>query len=314
MQLPKPDVAILSDYNKGFFCSETTRIVDFYQDVKTIVDPKKGPLEKWAGCTIFKPNCKEAEELSGFSDWESQARFLKDSLDCQAVVITCGGNMVAGVNGDELFCYKPTRVVNVESVIGAGDCFAAFFATAIGYDFSVIEAAEIAWIAGSNYVQRRMNRPVVPAELVSDKIVDPSDLRSRDFKLVFTNGCFDILHKGHIDTLKFSKSKGDKLVVALNTDESIKKFKNANRPVVPLEHRVSVVAALECVDFVVIFDEETPKEVIDLIKPDVLVKGADYKLNEIVGADVVPEVHQAPILPNVSSTTLLDNYFLQQQF
>lgn len=305
----KPDVAVLSDYNKGFFIDSEVNILDYYKDVITIVDPKTGDLAKWKGCTIFKPNSKEAQDLSGCDFWKDQAKYLQEHIGCEAVVITFGGEKVAGIWKNEFFEYLPNKQVFVESVIGAGDCFAAFFAASIGHGFNPIESAEIAWNAGAVYVQQRMNRPVVPAELIEDKIVQPEDLRNRDFKLVFTNGCFDILHKGHLQTLRFAKGKGDKLVVALNTDDSIKRFKSKNRPVVPLEHRMAVMAALEFVDFVVCFDEETPQNVIRKIVPDVLVKGGDYEIENIVGADIVPEVYRSPILAESSTTKFLNDYF-----
>jgi D-beta-D-heptose 7-phosphate kinase/D-beta-D-heptose 1-phosphate adenosyltransferase len=306
-----PDVVIFSDYNKGFF-SEEFHGPSIYPKSKTIVDPKKGPLSKWKGCTIFKPNVKEAEELSGKRTWKEQAKHLQNELECEAVVITCGGEKVAGVWKNEFFCYSPHRNVEVESVVGAGDCFCAFFGMAIGHGFSIPEAAEIAWNAGAVYVQRKMNRPIVPAELSPERVVHPQDLTSRDFKLVITNGCFDVLHSGHLETLKFAKSKGDKLVVAVNSDTSVRGLKGGNRPVVPLEHRMKVLAALEWVDFVVPFDEISPLEIIKEIRPDVLVKGADYEVEKIVGADMVPEVYRAPIVEGVSTTKLLDAYLQEQ--
>lgn len=303
----KPDVAILSDYNKGFFKSKYN-LIDFYQGVKTIVDPKNGPLNKWKGCSVFKPNSKEAEQLTGLINWQDQARFLYDQLECQAVVITFGGEKVAGIFEGQEFIFCPKKNVNVESVIGAGDCFAAFFAVAIAHDFSPIEASEISWEAGSVYVQQRMNRPVVPAELVNDKIVHPLDLRKRDFKLVFTNGCFDVLHKGHLETLNFSKAQGDKLVVALNSDSSVKRLKGDARPVLPLEHRMAALAAMEVVDFVVSFEEDTPIEAIRQIMPDVLVKGDGYQPQSVIGSDVVPDIRIAPTFKYSSTTKFIEEY------
>lgn len=306
---PKPDVAILSDYNKGFFVDpgSTAKIMDYYRDVTTIVDPKKGPVEKWKGCTIFKPNAKEASELCCYSNWREQSKYFRDLLECEAVVITFGGERVAGIWEDELFEYRPNRPVHVESVIGAGDCFAASFAMAIGYGFTVSEAADIAWNCGAVYVQNNMNRPIIPAEVSWDGIVEPEELSSRDFHLVFTNGCFDLLHEGHLHTLNFAKSKGDKLVVAVNSDESIRRLKGEGRPVKPLEQRMAVMAALEMVDFVVSFDEDTPQQVIEKIQPDVLVKGADWQTGTIVGADIVPEVYRAPIIEGLSTTAFVEN-------
>lgn len=312
-----PDVVILSDYNKGFFASEEYRVLDAFKHSKTIVDPKKGPLSKWKGCTIFKPNASEAYNLTGKTQWKEQAKHLQNELECEAVVITSSAERVSGVWKDEFFCYQPGRKVEVESVVGAGDCFGAIFAACIGHGFTIPEAAEIAWNAGAIYVQGKMNRPIVPAELVPDGIVEPYDLQSKDFKLVLTNGCFDVLHKGHMETLKFAKSKGDKLVVAVNSDASIKRLKGESRPLVPLEHRMAVLSSLKFVDFVVAFDEDTPFEIIKTIHPDVLVKGGDYDPKTIIGADIVREVHVAPMIndPGSSSSSLLDEHYayLQQQ-
>ena len=307
-QQKKPEVAIISDYNKGFFNSFNYNIMDNYRDVITIVDPKKLNFEKWKGCTIFKPNSKEAEEISGKKNWQDQAIFFKKELGCQAVVITFGCEKVVGISGNDLFEFVPNKKVSVESVIGAGDCFAAFFAVAIGHGFNPVESVEIAWEAGAIYVQHQMNRPVVPAELSSDKIVNPEDLAKRDFKLVFTNGCFDILHKGHIETLKFAKTKGDKLVVALNTDESIRRLKDKSRPIVPLEHRMSVIASMEFVDFVISFDENTPIKAIESILPDVLVKGHGNEFKNIVGCNLVSDVFIAPFVEHSSTTKFAEEW------
>lgn len=304
----RPDVVVFSDYNKGFFFpSASVHFPDLYPGARTIVDPKNGPIEKWRGCNILKLNAKEARELGGNKiRWQEQAKYLQDKTNCEAVVITFAGEMVAGIWHGGEFVYKPEKgEVDVLSVVGAGDCFAAFFAMAIGHGFTVPEAVQIAYKAGSVYVQHNMNRPVCPVDLVNDKIVHASDLEKRDFKLVFTNGCFDVLHKGHLSTLKFAKSKGERLVVAVNADESVKRLKGESRPLVPLEHRMAVLAAMEDVDFVVPFHQDTPYELIRNIKPDVLVKGGDYDPKTIIGADVVPEVYAAPMIDGVSTSKLL---------
>lgn len=309
----RSDVAILSDYNKGFFYNHSNSIFDHIEAKKTIVDPKRGPIEKWKGCTIFKPNALEAKELSGLSDWESQAKFFQKKLGCESVVITHGGGNVAGIYKKSLFCYKPDRAVNAESVIGAGDCFCAFFALAVAHGFTTPEAAEIAWNAGATYVQNKMNRPITPAELPPGRIVNPLDLAKRDYKLVFTNGCFDILHEGHMKIIQFAKSKGEKLVVALNSDASIKRIKDSSRPVVLLDQRMKIMSHLREVDFVVSFEEDTPEEIIKKIKPDVLVKGSEYAENEIIGAEHVKEVYRAPMIEGVSTSSILAGYLEQQQ-
>lgn len=303
----KPDVAIFSDYDKGFFPLKGDDFIKAYSDSIIIVDPKRGDLDRWKNCTIFKPNAKEAEELSGFKHWIDQAKFFKDKLCCKAVVITHGSDQVCGIDEEKEFVFTPKKKVRVKSVVGAGDCFSAFLAMAVGHGFTVTESSEIAWNAGSIYVQGEMNRPIVPAEFIQDKIVKPEYLTKRDFKLVLTNGCYDVLHKGHMETLKFAKEQGDKLVLALNSDSSIKRLKGESRPIIPLEHRLAVLAVNPNVDFIVVFDEDTPENCIKTIAPEVLVKGGDYQGQPIVGQEYVKEVKFAPLVPNISTTILIND-------
>jgi D-beta-D-heptose 7-phosphate kinase/D-beta-D-heptose 1-phosphate adenosyltransferase len=121
------------------------------------------------------------------------------------------------------------------------------------------------------------------------------------------------MHRGHIESLKFCKSKGDKLVVAINSDESVRREKGPSRPVVSQENRMAIMAAIGCVDFVVLFEEDTPLETIKIIRPDVLAKGGDYKIENIIGADIVSEVYQAPMVLGVSTSIMLENHFLHKQ-
>ena len=141
-----------------------------------------------------------------------------------------------------------------------------------------------------------------------EKFISPQDLSLRDFKLVFTNGCFDILHSGHIQSLLFAKSKGDKLLVAINSDESINKIKGNLRPFIPLVHRLNIISALEMVDFVIAFDEETPYNLIKEIKPEVLIKGSDYIDKTVIGSEFALEIFFAPFYDGVSSSKLINNY------
>lgn len=302
----RPDVAVLSDYDKGFFSCERQRVLDFYRGCTTVVDPKRGPLSKWKGCTIFKPNAAEAIALTGLTGWADQAKYLRDTLECEAVVITHGGDYVAGVSPDGPFCHKPLRTTAARSVVGAGDCFGAVFAMAVGHGFPVPDAVVIAQVAGGAYVAHKMNRPVCPADLITDGVIAAGDLAARDFKLVLANGCFDILHRGHLETLKAAKGLGDRLVVAVNSDASVARLKGPTRPVVPLEDRMRVLAALKWVDYVVPFDEDTPLEVIKAARPDVLVKGSQYLFGEVVGSDLVGAVHYAPMVAGVSTSQILN--------
>ena len=179
-------------------------------------------------------------------------------------------------------------------------------ALATAYGMPLVEAVEVAYRAGEIYVQNRFNRPIVPAELSTSKIIKPEDLSKRDFKLVFTNGCYDILHPGHYSTLDFAKSKGEKLLVALNSDDSVRRLKGESRPINNLSKRLQMVSRLDMVDFVMAFDEDTPLEVIKRCMPDVLIKGGDYTGKSIVGDDIIDEVYYAPLVDGESTTAVVN--------
>jgi D-beta-D-heptose 7-phosphate kinase/D-beta-D-heptose 1-phosphate adenosyltransferase len=171
---------------------------------------------------------------------------------------------------------------------------------------NILESAEIAWEAGVVYVKNKYNQPLHPNDFSTSKIVDPQFLTERNFKLVFTNGCFDILHAGHLESLKFAKFLGDKLVVAVNTDESVAENK-PGRPFVKLKDRMSLLASLEFVDYVVSFSEKTPLEILKTIRPDVVVKGSEYSKENIVGNDFIPEVVVCPMIEGLSTTNLINS-------
>jgi D-beta-D-heptose 7-phosphate kinase/D-beta-D-heptose 1-phosphate adenosyltransferase len=304
-----PAITILSDYDKGFF-SDATRKQWVSGPGVTIVDPKRGPPSAWEGCTIFKPNAKEAEEMTGSSDWRYQALDLQAETDATCVLITQGSEGVAGVIHEDLFFYRPKQKVKATSVIGAGDCFVAFLALALAKNMSPRQAAEVAFEAGAIYVQKKHNEPITIAEM--ERKFDLSQAKfgckppPRDFRLAFANGCFDVLHEGHIELLQFAKSTADKLVVAVNSDESVRRLKGDGRPVNSLVSRMKMLAALEFVDFVVPFDDATPLELIRVLKPDVLIKGGDYRLEEVVGRELVENVLIFPTVPGYSTTRTIE--------
>lgn len=314
-QVVRPyDVLIFSDYDKGVFSKHLNRLIYDCPYPISIVDPKSGDLDRWTGCSIFKPNKQEALALSGKKTVDEAGVYLLERLDCEAVIITQAGQGITVFDRREDTTYniRPTQPLPpAESVIGAGDCFTAFLAMSLGYGMTIREAAEVAWKAGSLYVMNKHNKPLCQTDI--RRIFDPiahkligshSELfQNREYKLVFTNGCFDILHAGHLETLKYAKSLGDKLVVAVNTDESVSKLK-PGRPFVSLIDRMTMLAGLEFVDFVIPFGEPTPLEIIKLIKPDVLVKGGEYKKEDIVGYGIVNEVVTVPMVAGLSTTNI----------
>jgi D-beta-D-heptose 7-phosphate kinase/D-beta-D-heptose 1-phosphate adenosyltransferase len=310
---PENSVVVFSDYNKGMFVNMDE--IPVSEECITIVDPKKGPLSKWRGCTIFKPNAKEAEELTGEKGWEKQARKIQDVLGCVAVVITQGSDGIAGVVGHRTFEYRPQNKVMAESTIGAGDCFLAWLAASQARGMDIIDGVEVAWLASAVYVQRKHNRPVHPVELmahidsVRGKIISPDWLKTHNFNLVFTNGCFDCLGAHHVKLLEFAKTKGSKLIVAVNSDASVRRIKGNSRPFCKLEDRMHILASLDCVDFVVSFDEDTPHNLIKLLNPSCIVKGGDYMPENVAGSDVVGKENVVifPTIHGYSTTNLIDN-------
>lgn len=303
MQRSDTQIVVFSDYGKGVFENGPDWIPK-EKDWIAVVDPKKGPIEKWKGCDVFKPNAKEAKELSGISDWKRQCKFFAKTLGCSAVIITQGGEGVVGSVLGREFEYRPKKQKEAQSVIGAGDCFVAFLAMGLAHSMDIVHVTEIAYEAGSVYVNNRHNAPIYPHQISPDKFVMPET--DRDYSLVFTNGCFDILHLGHVDFLRKASEMADKMVVALNTDESVKALgKGVDRPINSLGHRKEVIAGLEFVDFVVEFNEETPYNIIQKLNPNVLVKGADWKGN-IVGSDIVEDVRTIPLKKGLSTTNIVE--------
>jgi D-beta-D-heptose 7-phosphate kinase/D-beta-D-heptose 1-phosphate adenosyltransferase len=321
----RPDVVVFSDYNKGIFCPLTSStLIDHCRKlgIPTIVDPKKDEVQ-WRGCTVFKPNLAEASaflqktEAWIVENWQKSTSELQERLQCESVVITAGSRGVFVLDKNEHFTYKPARAVGeVRSVIGAGDCFVAILALATAHQYTAINASQVAYEAGAVYVQNKHNEPIWPHQLLGrvensySKILCQNDLAKyikskSDKKIVFVNGCFDILHCGHISTLEFAKNHGDILVVATNTDESIKRLKGASRPINDLHDRRIMLASLGCVDFVTHFEEDTPALLIQKLKPHVIVKGNQYLVKDVVGNDTC-EVILAPMESGLSTTMLIE--------
>lgn len=297
------DVVIFSDYNKGALSGNREFIKDLHDSTITIVDPKKSPISRWRGCSIIKPNSQEAKEISGEEDPKKQCEYFFKNTDCQAVIITQGASGVFGNVMGRWFEYRPSFQKQARSVVGAGDCFVAFLAMCMSHSIDIKRAVEIAFEACSSYIDKPYNHPIYPYQ-ISDKFIIPKNIFKRDFRLAFTNGCFDILHPGHIKLLQFAKTKADKLVVALNSDESVKKQRKNHPLINNLEYRKFMISSLECVDFVVDFAEETPYEIIKTINPDVIVKGSDWP--NPVGSDIVSEHYSFDIFENYSTSSIIE--------
>lgn len=306
-QLPKNHVCILSDYAKGSL-SQVEKLITACRDsdIPVLVDPKGTEFSRYRGATILTPNLAEFEAVAGKAaddaDLFARARSLCVDLQLNALVVTLGERGMLVVSDDSAIIL-PARARQVFDVTGAGDTVIAALAAGLGAGQTIEQAAALANLAAGLVVRKIGAASVTPAELNlalheqgeggrglltrEQALAVASETRARGERLVMTNGCFDILHKGHVAYLQEAKSRGDRLLVAVNSDESVKRLKGDDRPINPLEDRMAVLAGLASVDWVVPFGEDTPAELIEQILPDVLVKGGDYTPDAIAGGKAV---------------------------
>jgi len=279
---------ILSDYNKGFL-HNSQQIIDYCKSMgkKVIVDPKKS-LDNYKNASIIKLNQKEFKEY-GSGNTPEQIRKL---YNIDKIVITSAdqGIYISTEKGD---ISLPNRDIHqVADVTGAGDVFLA---------------AMTHFLDKGNHITNACIKAMRLASLSVTKfgtyVLTEEDIAKT--KVIFTNGCFDIIHRGHVDYLKESKKLGYKLIVGLNSDTSVRRLKGDSRPINNEEDRKHVLENLDCVDEVIIFDEDTPYELIKNIKPDIITKGGDYKPNEVVGNELA-DVVIIPFLEGYSTTKILE--------
>jgi len=324
------DTILISDYAKGLLTKSFTQsIIKLARDanIRVLIDPKGRDYSKYKGATAITPNKKEASEASGIliEDRESLKRagfYLKEKLELERVIITLSEEGIA-IFGDEMRII-PTVAKEVYDVTGAGDTVIATlgFIRACGGDID--EAAHIANSASAVVVgkigsatatweeiieyERVLHEPTAEFRIKSEdeiaKIV--KRLKADKKRVVFTNGCFDILHIGHIKYLEKARAMGDILIVGLNSDESVKRLKGESRPINSEYDRAYLISALEVVDYVTIFNEDTPYELIKAIEPDILVKGGDYEGKEVVGSDIAKEVHLVDFIEGKSTSSIIE--------
>ncbi len=326
---------ILSDYGKGLLVPELlgAAIASAKKHrVPVLVDPKGSDYRRYRGATLVTPNRKEAEEAIGrriasLDDVPRAARELIAAAELDAAVITLGAD---GMYWEDKASARGSRVPTVAravfDVTGAGDTVIAHLALCLGAGLSLDVAVHLANQAAGITVGKRGAASTTREEMLTvlgespehrGKILRPEDIevavsewRAQNKRIVFTNGCFDILHAGHVDYLRFARSKGDVLLVGLNDDESVRRAKGPNRPVNTLADRLAVLAALEMVDAVVPFVEDTPAKLIERVTPHVLVKGQDWEGKGVVGREWVEQhggqVHLAPLLPGRSTTSIIE--------
>ncbi len=309
-QLKRTDLVIFSDYNKGAL-SGVNSLIKLAREHKkpVVVDPKGTDFSKYQGATVLTPNMAEMEGVVGSVEEESRlaekAQSLKEKLELDNLLVTRSEKGMS-LFSDESPFHLPAKAREVYDVTGAGDTVVSTLAVALASGQSMQHACVLANIAASIVVGKLGTSVITPTELAlalneqsthldggvmnEEQLIRAMALaKSKGERVVMTNGCFDILHAGHVSYLQAAAQLGDRLIVAVNTDESVTKLKGPGRPVNSVDRRMAVLAGLSAVDWVVPFSEETPQRLIGRLLPDVLVKGGDYTIDAIAGAKEVQD-------------------------
>lgn len=308
--LADADLVVFSDYAKGSL-SMVDRLLEVCREMgkPTLVDPKGLDFKRYRGATVLTPNLAELEAIVGPCNDETalleKTETLRASLDVQAILVTRSEAGMTLIQAGSPPQHLAASAREVYDVTGAGDTVIAVMAGCLSAGLPLSESARFANQAAGIVVAKLGTASVTPAELraiptseprlsnktgvmsESDLLVEIEQAKLTGQRVVMTNGCFDILHPGHVSYLQQASAQGDLLVVAVNDDDSVRRLKGPSRPVNPTADRMAILAALSCVEFVVPFSEDTPARLIEAVAPDILVKGGDYKVEEIAGHESV---------------------------
>lgn len=306
-KLATTNLLILSDYRKGTLSNPQALIqLARKHQVPVLVDPKGNDFSIYQHATIVTPNFKEFTAVVGECKTEqdilTKGRELLAKYNIESLLVTRGEDGMTLIQQADHHHF-PAYAREVFDVTGAGDTVIGVLGAAIASGINIVPAVALANLAASITVSKlgatAVSEPELQVALTGKTTYNTGvmneeqlvkavkEARAQKKKIVFTNGCYDILHAGHVTCLQMAKQLGDYLIVAVNTDESIRKLKGENRPVNNLEHRMTVLAGLGVVDWVVPFADDTPERLLHLLKPDFLAKGGDYNLSQVVGADIV---------------------------
>ena len=327
-ELKRADVVVLSDYGKGSLSAVQELISAARAAGKPVlVDPKGRDFSKYKGVTCITPNHAELEAVVGecpdAAGIVSRGEQLRAELDLQALLVTRGEHGMTLLERGKPPLHLPTQALEVSDVTGAGDTVIALLAAGLGAKLPFPEAAALANLAAGLVVAKLGAATVTPAELrlaahsggsgvltEADAMDAVMHARSQGERIVMTNGVFDILHAGHVSYLMEARTLGDRLLVAVNDDASVRRLKGADRPINTLDNRMRVLAALSCVDWVVPFSGDTPERLICKLLPHLLVKGGDYQPRDVAGYDCVTrnggEVRILRFVDGLSTTAVID--------
>ena len=330
-QITSHDVILISDYDKGTLSNvETLIAIAKRNNVPVLVDPKGSDFGKYRGATLLTPNMSEFEAVVGECDSENEVvekgQQLLNQLDLDAMLVTRSEHGMTLLRKDHEEFHLPTQAKEVYDVTGAGDTVIATLALAIAAGADLPQASAMANTAAGIVVGKLGTSTVSEAELMNELVSGQESgfgvlteeqlkiavqmAKSRGEQIVMTNGCFDILHAGHVSYLNNASELGARLIVAVNDDDSVSRLKGPGRPVNPVDRRMAVLAGLGAVDWVVSFSEDTPQRIISNILPDTLVKGGDYKVEEIAGGkevmDAGGEVKVLNFEEGISTTEIIN--------
>ncbi len=322
---------MLSDYGKGAL-QDINDLIDLgrSRNIPIIVDPKGTDFTKYRGATLITPNLTEFEAVVGGSDNEDELvnkglRLVRE-LNLEAILITRGEHGMTLIRPDSPELHLPARAQEVFDVTGAGDTVISVLAASMAAGDGFADATALANLAAGLVVGKLGTAAISGPELRRAMLADQNsgrgvmtaeqlqivvqDAKAHGEKIIFTNGCFDIIHAGHVGYLAVAKQLGDRLVVAINDDDSVRRLKGAGRPINPVERRMAVLAGLEAVDWVVSFSEDTPEPLLESLQPEVLVKGGDYTMDQVVGGSYVESyggmVRVLEFLDNCSTSAIME--------
>ncbi len=331
LQITQANLLVLSDYAKGSLqdCQSLIALAKA-SGVPVLVDPKGTQFELYKGATLMTPNLAEFEAVVGPCQDEmtlvAKGSVLMNRLNLSALLITRGEQGMTLLRSDHSELHLPARAREVFDVTGAGDTVIAALAAGVASGLDLPHAVALANLAAGIVVGKQgtasvslpeLRRAIIAEQGVERGVVSEDqllmaleDARASGEKIVFTNGCFDIIHAGHVGYLDDARKQGDRLIVAVNSDASIKRLKGEGRPINTLDRRMAVLAGLGAVDWVVSFDDDTPERLLRRLKPDVLVKGGDYREDQVVGGDLVKayggQVKVLSFFDNCSTTSIVN--------
>ena len=311
--LPNADIVVLSDYAKGVLCDqvlEETLALAIRAGKTLIADPKRPDFRAYRGATILTPNEHEVRAATRIdaehdSEADRAGRAALEDTEGEAVLVTRSAKGLTLVRRGQPALHLPTRAREVADVSGAGDTLVAALAVALGAGASLPDAARLANVTAGLSVAKQGTATVTRHELLGalhlrdlvatdrkvatleEAMIQVNAWHDMGLRVGFANGCFDLIHPGHVRLLRDARAACDRLIVALNTDASVKRLKGPTRPLQDETARAIVMASMSPVDMVTLFDEDTPLEMIQALKPDVLVKGSDYTVDQVVGGDLV---------------------------